>query len=233
MAHARPFSTSTLQELSNNIKNTSRQGVLTPAIEVLSFQESRKSPKSPFREFKCHLHTPSKWGCNTPLYAWSVTNQGSCFDSLLFRHFHFIFRFESIKEFGSASNTAHILDFVNPNSCNVGITNCEVFKTWVVVLSMGDTLLKTLSSDDCWFWSIEDSKLIEEGFSIETSAIFESLTSMEKWLFGETWGTFKTNGFQKTMASTRTWGCFEPWAFDKPWTWLSFDTSLGIENVGR
>jgi len=34
MAHARPFSTSTLQNLSNDINNTSRKGVLTPAIEL-------------------------------------------------------------------------------------------------------------------------------------------------------------------------------------------------------
>jgi hypothetical protein len=32
MAHARPFRTSTLQDLSNDIKNTSMRGVLTPAI---------------------------------------------------------------------------------------------------------------------------------------------------------------------------------------------------------
>jgi hypothetical protein len=34
MAHARPFSTSSLQDLSNGIKNTSRKGVLTPEIEL-------------------------------------------------------------------------------------------------------------------------------------------------------------------------------------------------------
>jgi hypothetical protein len=34
MDHARPFSASTLQDLSKNIKNTSRQGVSTPAIEL-------------------------------------------------------------------------------------------------------------------------------------------------------------------------------------------------------
>jgi hypothetical protein len=34
MAHARPFSTSKLQGLSNSIKNTSRRGVLTSAIEL-------------------------------------------------------------------------------------------------------------------------------------------------------------------------------------------------------
>jgi hypothetical protein len=34
MANARPFQTSTLQDLSNDIKNTSRRGVLTSAIEL-------------------------------------------------------------------------------------------------------------------------------------------------------------------------------------------------------
>jgi len=34
MAHARPFWTSTLYDLSNNIKNTSGQGVLALAIEL-------------------------------------------------------------------------------------------------------------------------------------------------------------------------------------------------------
>jgi len=34
MAHARPFPTFKLQDLSNGMNNTSRQGVLTPAIEL-------------------------------------------------------------------------------------------------------------------------------------------------------------------------------------------------------
>jgi len=34
MAHARPFWTSALQDLSNGIKNASMQGVLTPAIAL-------------------------------------------------------------------------------------------------------------------------------------------------------------------------------------------------------
>jgi len=34
MAHARPFWTSTLQDLSNGIKNTSRQGVFPSAVEL-------------------------------------------------------------------------------------------------------------------------------------------------------------------------------------------------------
>jgi hypothetical protein len=38
MAHARPFSTSTLKYLSNDIKNTSRQGVLTIAIKLWVFR---------------------------------------------------------------------------------------------------------------------------------------------------------------------------------------------------
>jgi hypothetical protein len=38
MTHARPFWTSTLQEISNDIKNTPMQGVLTPAIKLLVFR---------------------------------------------------------------------------------------------------------------------------------------------------------------------------------------------------
>jgi hypothetical protein len=37
MAHARPFLIFTLQDLSNDIKNTSRRGVLTLAIEFYVF----------------------------------------------------------------------------------------------------------------------------------------------------------------------------------------------------
>jgi hypothetical protein len=35
-----------------------------PCNQVLSFRESQRTPKSPFRECECHLHTPSKWGCD-------------------------------------------------------------------------------------------------------------------------------------------------------------------------
>jgi hypothetical protein len=38
MAHARPFSTSTVQDLSNIIKNTSRRGVLALVIEFQIFR---------------------------------------------------------------------------------------------------------------------------------------------------------------------------------------------------
>ncbi len=37
---------------------------LDPCNRTLSFQESQRTPKSPFRECECHPHTPSKWGCN-------------------------------------------------------------------------------------------------------------------------------------------------------------------------
>jgi hypothetical protein len=35
-----------------------------PYNRALSFWESRRTPKSPFRECECHPHTPSKWGCD-------------------------------------------------------------------------------------------------------------------------------------------------------------------------
>ncbi len=35
-----------------------------PYNRVLNFWESRRTPKSPFRECECHPHTPSKWGCD-------------------------------------------------------------------------------------------------------------------------------------------------------------------------
>jgi hypothetical protein len=46
MAHPRPFSTFTLQDLFNDINNTSMQGVLIPASnsEVLGVPEDSKFP---------------------------------------------------------------------------------------------------------------------------------------------------------------------------------------------
>jgi hypothetical protein len=35
-----------------------------PCNRVLNFWESQRTPKSPFQECECHLHTPSKWGCD-------------------------------------------------------------------------------------------------------------------------------------------------------------------------
>jgi hypothetical protein len=46
--HARPFSTSTFWDLSNGIKNTSRQGVLTPTIELWKFKSPGGLPSLHF-----------------------------------------------------------------------------------------------------------------------------------------------------------------------------------------
>jgi hypothetical protein len=40
------------------------QGVLTPSIELLKFQESQWTIKFSFRECEFHPHTLSKWGCD-------------------------------------------------------------------------------------------------------------------------------------------------------------------------
>jgi hypothetical protein len=40
------------------------------------------------------------WSSSTPLYPQNVASQGACFDSLLFRCFHFRLSFEFIKELG-------------------------------------------------------------------------------------------------------------------------------------
>jgi hypothetical protein len=62
MAHARPFSTCTLQYLSNDVKNASRRGVLTPYNRTLKFWESWRTPKSLFWECERHPHTLPKVG---------------------------------------------------------------------------------------------------------------------------------------------------------------------------
>jgi hypothetical protein len=64
MAHARPFWTSTLRNLSNGIKNASMRGVLTLAIELWVFGSPRGLPSPIFESVSGDLTTPSKWGCN-------------------------------------------------------------------------------------------------------------------------------------------------------------------------
>jgi hypothetical protein len=44
-----------------------------PCNQTLIFLESWRIPKSPFRECECHLHTPSKWGCNTRFSFYTLT----------------------------------------------------------------------------------------------------------------------------------------------------------------
>jgi hypothetical protein len=64
MTHARPFWTCTLQDLSNGIKNTSRQGVLTPAIELWVFRSPGGLSSPIFGSVSGDLTPPSKWGCD-------------------------------------------------------------------------------------------------------------------------------------------------------------------------
>jgi len=64
MVHARPFSTSTLQGLSNGIKNSSRQGVLTPAIELRSCGSPEGLQVLTFGNANLILTLASKWGCD-------------------------------------------------------------------------------------------------------------------------------------------------------------------------
>ncbi len=64
MAHARPFWTSTLQDLSNGINNTSMWGVLTPSIELWVFGSPEGLQTPIFGSVSGDLTLPSKWGCD-------------------------------------------------------------------------------------------------------------------------------------------------------------------------
>jgi hypothetical protein len=72
MAHARPFSTSTLQDLSNGIRNTSKQGVLTPTIKLWNLVQVPT-----FRSVNLILTLASKWGSRLMLkvanFSWSLS----------------------------------------------------------------------------------------------------------------------------------------------------------------
>ncbi len=65
MAYAKPFSTSTLQGLSNGIKNTSRRGVLISTIELWSYGSPRGLQVPTFGSVSFILTLASKWGCDT------------------------------------------------------------------------------------------------------------------------------------------------------------------------
>jgi hypothetical protein len=58
MAHVRPFSTFSFQDLFNNIKNTSRQGVFTLAIELWFFGSPRGLPSPHFGSVSVILTLP-------------------------------------------------------------------------------------------------------------------------------------------------------------------------------
>jgi len=64
MAHARPFSTFTLQGLFNGIKNTSRWGVLTFAIELWSCGSFGGLQVPTFGNVSLILTLALKWGCD-------------------------------------------------------------------------------------------------------------------------------------------------------------------------
>jgi hypothetical protein len=64
MAHARPFSTSTLQGLSNGIKNTSRRGVWPSAVELWSCGSLGGLQIPTFESVSLILTLASKWGCD-------------------------------------------------------------------------------------------------------------------------------------------------------------------------
>jgi len=64
MAHARPFWTSTLQDLSNGIKNTTLPGVLALAIVLRVLGSLGRLPSPIFGSLNGDLALPSKWGCD-------------------------------------------------------------------------------------------------------------------------------------------------------------------------
>jgi hypothetical protein len=67
MAHARPFWTSTLQDLSNETKNTQMQGDLTPEIELRVFGSPGGLHFPTFESVGFTLTLSPKWGCDTSL----------------------------------------------------------------------------------------------------------------------------------------------------------------------
>jgi hypothetical protein len=64
MVHARPFSTSTLQDLSKGIKNISRRGILPSAVELWSCGSPGGLQIPTFGNVSLILTLASKWGCD-------------------------------------------------------------------------------------------------------------------------------------------------------------------------
>jgi hypothetical protein len=64
MAHAKPFSTSTLQDLFNGIKNTSRRGVLPSVVELGSSGSPGGLQVPTFGSVSLILTLAPKWGCD-------------------------------------------------------------------------------------------------------------------------------------------------------------------------
>ncbi len=71
-----------------------------PCNWILNFQESRRTPKSPFRECECHPHTPLKWNCDIVLgqfyHLFSLwLNNGISYFPVKRYHSHYVFMFST------------------------------------------------------------------------------------------------------------------------------------------
>ncbi len=80
MLHARPLWTSTLQELSNGIKNTPMQGVLTSELELWVFGSLEGLQVLTFGSVSFILTLNPKWGCDNrrSLFALNRCCAGLC-----------------------------------------------------------------------------------------------------------------------------------------------------------
>jgi hypothetical protein len=91
MAHARPFWTSTLQNLFNDIKNASMQGVLTPTIALWIFGNPGGLPSPIFGSVSGDFTTPSKWGCDMQHCFNSTFATSSSITTLQHRFYNIVF----------------------------------------------------------------------------------------------------------------------------------------------
>ncbi len=80
MAHARPFFTPNLQDLSNGINNTSRRGVLTLVMELWSFGSPIGLQVPTFGNASFILTLASKWGYEKFQSLLWKTKQCACID---------------------------------------------------------------------------------------------------------------------------------------------------------
>jgi hypothetical protein len=92
MTHASPFSTSMLRFLSNDIKNAPMRGVLTPIIELWSFESPNGLPSPHFGSVSLILtlsqsrvatYLAIKWGCDNKLWQ-LITSEVKSFQVLIF-----------------------------------------------------------------------------------------------------------------------------------------------------
>jgi hypothetical protein len=72
MTNARSFFISTLQELSNDTKNTSMRGVLGLAVELQTFGSPGGLQIPNFGSVRLHPHTWPKWGCDNLDLLWAM-----------------------------------------------------------------------------------------------------------------------------------------------------------------